>query len=163
MHSYSKKKTSKGRRKATQARQTLLLQSRRLGTTHIFVIVGKKFGCLGRNLPARYAALTASHPSHPLLPGMGVAPSLLPPDGAWGRGVQAGLCVGGGKGTEQAALRPPSLPSPATRVRGNESSTSLSLPERCTAQGVAVWDTPRGPPPAPHRGEPVRHRPELHG
>ena len=88
------KNPSKPRKKPTQAKQILLLQSRRLGTTHIFVIVGKKFGCLRRSLPAGYAALAPSHPSCPLPPGMGVALSLLPPDGAWGSGVQAGLCVG---------------------------------------------------------------------
>lgn len=106
MHSYNKKKPSKPRKKPTQARQILLLQSRRLGTTHIFVIVGKKFGCLRRSLPARYAALVLSHPSCPLPPGMGVALSLQPDEGAWGRGVWgwAGLCVGGGEGREQAAL-----------------------------------------------------------
>lgn len=85
----TKKPSQKQGRKPTQARQMVLSQSRRLGTTHIFVMVGKKIGCLRRSLPARYASLTPSHPSCPLPPRMGVGLSILPalpplPTVVWG-------------------------------------------------------------------------------
>lgn len=59
-----------------------------------------------------------------------MALSLLSPSSACRRGIQAGLCVEDGKSREQAALLPPSLTPLSMLVWGNESSTSLCLPEQ---------------------------------
>lgn len=100
----TEKKPQNQAKNPTQPSQILLLQSSRLGTTHIFVIVGKKFGCLRRSLPARYTALTLSHPSHPSLPGTGVVLSLLPPRRRLREGDTGWAVCWGGKSREQAAL-----------------------------------------------------------
>lgn len=112
----TKKPSQKQGKKPTQARQMLLSQSKRLGTTHIYVMIGKKIGCLRRSLPARYASLTPSHPSCPLSPRMEMALSILPP-----------------------------VPPLPTVVWGNESGTRQVLPLSRLHGGWAVWDTAWGP------------------